>query len=47
MQYTASRGLTPVQAQELYHLLYPLDDDWAYRDDVRRLLDQASKNKPN
>jgi hypothetical protein len=42
MQYIAPRGLTPVQAQELYQLLYP-DDEWAYRDDVRHLLDQASK----
>ena len=42
MQYIAARGLTPTQAQQLYHLLYPLDDDWAYRGDVRQLLDQAS-----
>jgi hypothetical protein len=47
MQYIAPRGLTPGQAQELYHLLYPLDDDWAYTNDVHRLLDQASKNKSN
>ena len=42
MQYIASRGLTPAQAQVLYHLLYPDDDGWAYRDDVRQLLNQAS-----
>ena len=38
----ASRGMQPDDVAELWHLLYPDDDNWWNREEVRRLLSKAA-----